>query len=148
MAAADVTSESWRGLLGRVARVWTGAVCSVLVLTGCDDAPAPPTTVVVNTPPADGGQMVLLTVMVGAAFLALLTAVVFAWAWAAERRVRRDAERARREAEDAVLALTGQPIARVRVELLGRHPVSSPSARPGERPAPSHGGREIEGWHP
>ncbi|MDQ2709934.1 MAG: hypothetical protein M3Z25_20935, partial [Actinomycetota bacterium] len=104
--------------------VLLGGVAGVTVfLAGCDDTPsAAPTTVVVNTPPADGGQMVLLTVMVGAAFLAVIAAGAFAWVWAQERRARRDAECARREAEDAVLALTGQPLARVRFELFQHAP--------------------------
>jgi hypothetical protein len=101
-------------------------------------------TVVVNTPPADGGQMVLLTVMVGGAFLALIAAGVLAWAWAQERRARRDAEHARREAEDAVLALTGRPMARVRFELLQRGPTPTQPGRSDE-PSP-RGQRAIEGW--
>ena len=115
-------------------------------LAGCDDAPsAAPTTVVVNTPPADGGQMVLLTVMVGAAFLALLAAGAFAWVWVQERRARRDAEVAQREAEDAVLALTGQPLSRVRFELFQHAPAGEPAARSGEY-GPPRARRAIEGW--
>ncbi len=93
-----------------------------LALAGCDDAPAPPTTVVVNTPPTDGGLSVLLTVMIGVAFLAVVAALVFAWSWASERRTRRDAEAALREAEDTVLALTGHPVARLRLSLDQRRP--------------------------
>jgi hypothetical protein len=133
-----------RGALIRAVVVSAGVAVSVMFLAGCDDTPAQPTTVVVNTPPADGGQIVLLTVMVGVAFLALIAAGVLAWAWAQERRVRRDAEAARREAEDAVLALTGQPMARIRFELLQRGPAAAQSARAGE---PSPRGRwAIEGW--
>jgi len=71
----------------------------------------------------------LLTVMVGAAFLAVIAAGAFAWAWAQEHRARRDAECARREAEDAVLALTGQPLARVRLELFQHAPAPEAASR-------------------
>jgi hypothetical protein len=113
--------------------VLLGAVGGAAVfVAGCDQAPAAaPTTVVVNTPP-DGGPVVLLTVMVGAAFLALIAAGVFAWSWAHERRARRDAEQAQRQAEDAVLALTGKPLARVRLELLAHVPATDVAARPRE----------------
>jgi hypothetical protein len=112
------------------------AAVAVLGLAGgCNDAPtAPPTTVVVNTPPADTGLSVLLTVMVGAAFVALVVAAVFAVGWAVERRGRRDAELALREAEDTVLALTGQPIGRVRLSIAQRG-----VAWPGEA-STGHGG--------
>jgi hypothetical protein len=98
--------------LGRLAAV--GA--ALVAVAGCDEAQAPPTTVVVNTPP-DGGPVVLLTVMVAVAFLALGAAVVFAWNWAQERRTRHEVEEALRDAEDTVLALTGQPVSRVRAGL-------------------------------
>jgi hypothetical protein len=130
----------------RTVRIAAGMACSVLFLAGCDDTPVQPTTVVVNTPPADRGQMVLLTVMVGAAFLALIAAWVLAGAWAQERRARRDAETARREAEDAVLALTGRPMARVRFELLQRGPTPTQPARPDECSPRPRGQRAIEGW--
>ena len=78
-------------------------------LAGCDDAAAPP-TVIVNTPPADGGPMVLVTVMIAAAFVLAAIAVVCGWGWAAERRARREAERMCRDAEETVIALTGQPL--------------------------------------
>ncbi len=128
-----------------ITRIRTAAAtgCSLMLLAGCDDASAPPTTVFVNTPPADGGQMVLLTVMVAAAFLAVAIAVGFAWAWAQERRTRQDADRARREAEDAVLALTGQSIDRVRLAI--RQRPSSWSRDPGTRAA-HDSRRQIEGW--
>lgn len=125
----------------RALRVGVGVTGSVVLLAGCDDAPAQPTTVVVNTPPADGGQIVLLTVMIGAVFLALIAAGVLAWMWAQERHARRDAETARREAEDAVLALTGRPMARVRFELLQRGPTPDRSDSPSPR-----GRRALEGW--
>lgn len=125
--------------------VLPGAVGGAAVfVAGCDPAPTTPTTVVVNTPP-DGGPVVLLTVMVGAAFLALVAAMVFAWSWAQERRARRDAEQAQREAEDTVLALTGQPLARVRLELFQHAPATDPPARSGEY-GPPRGRRAIEGW--
>lgn len=95
---------------------------AVLAVAGCDDSAAPPTTVVLNTPPADAGLSVLLTVMIGVAFLAVVAALVFAWNWASERRGRPDAEAALREAEDTVLALTGRPIARLRLSLGQRTP--------------------------
>jgi heme/copper-type cytochrome/quinol oxidase subunit 2 len=135
-------------MIGRLMALVAVAAGAVLALAGCQDTPAPaaaPTTVVVNTPPADGGQMVLLTVMVGAAFLALIAAGAFAWVWAQERRARRDAEVARREAEDAVLALTGQPLARVRFELFAHDPGTDPTARPGDY-SPPRGRRAIQGW--
>jgi hypothetical protein len=110
------------------------AGCGVLLaVAGCDDAAAPPTTVVVNTPP-DGGPVVLLTVMIAVAFLAVGAAVVFAWNWAHERRARQGVEVALREAEDAVLALTGQPISRVRPRLFNSGP-------PTDRRA-----LNVEGW--
>jgi hypothetical protein len=110
------------------------AGCVLLVsVAGCDEAQAPPTTVVVNTPP-DSGPVVLLTVMIAVAFLAVGAAVVFAWNWAQVRRTRREIEAALREAEDAVLALTGQPISRVRASLFR-------SAAPIERRALG-----TEGW--
>ncbi len=120
-------------MIGRFIAVAGLVAGSALALAGCQETPAPaaPTTVVVNTPPADGGQMVLLTVMVGAAFLALIAAMVFAWVWAQERRARRDAETARREAEDAVLALTGQPLTRVRFELFPATPATDPPVSSG-----------------
>lgn len=57
------------------ATVGLGAVASV---AGCDDAPAAPPVVVVNTPPADGRQLVLLTIALGVAFLLLIAAVACA----------------------------------------------------------------------
>lgn len=110
-------------MIGRAVRV--GAIAgAVLAVAGCDQAQAPPTTVVVNTPP-DGGPVVLLTVMIAVAFLAVGAAVVCSWNWAHERRARRDAEAAQREAEDTVLALTGQPISRVRPTLFRAGPSMS-----------------------
>ncbi len=77
------------------------AAGALLALTGCESAPpAPPTTVVVNTPAADGGMAVLLTVVIALAVLALIGAAAFACAWSHERR-------SRREAENTVYALTG-----------------------------------------
>lgn len=94
--------------------VLTAAVVVVTaVLAGCDDT-APPTTVVVNTPPADG-PVVLLTVMIAAAFVLAGVAVVCGWGWASERRGRREAEDARRAAEEVVIALTGQPLGHARL---------------------------------
>jgi len=109
------------------------AVPALVLVAGCDDEHQVPTTVVVNTPPPDTGLSVLLTVMVGAAFVSLLVAAVFAWAWAVERRTRQDAERALRDAEDTVLALTGQPMERVRLSVLRRStsPVSKNQALEG-----------------
>lgn len=74
---------------------------ALLALVGCDTntPPAPPTTVVVNTPPADGGLAVLLTVVIGLAVLFLIGAAVAVCAWSHERRTRR-------EAQGAVYALT------------------------------------------
>lgn len=81
-------------------------------LTGCLESapPAPPPTVIVNTPAADGGPVVLLTVMIVIAFVLAGIAVVAGWGWASERRARREAEQARRDAEETVIALTGQPL--------------------------------------
>jgi heme/copper-type cytochrome/quinol oxidase subunit 2 len=79
-------------------------------LAGCNEAPPPPPTVIVNTPPADGGPVVLLTVMIVAAFVLVGVAVVCGWGWASERRARREADAARRDAEETVIALTGQPL--------------------------------------
>ncbi len=100
----------------------TAAVVVTVALVGCDDA-APPTTVVVNTPPADG-PVVLLTVMVAAAFVLAGVAVVCGWGWASERRGRREAEDARRDAEEVVIALTGQPLGRARL-LINRDDASA-----------------------
>jgi hypothetical protein len=120
--------------------VAVAGLAGIPLVAGCDDGSGPPTTIVVNTPPADGGQLVLLTVMVGVALLALVAAGGFAWVWAQERRGHRDARRARREAEDAVLALTGRSIEWVRWGL-GQQPL------PGDRPhALDPRRREIEGW--
>ena len=83
---------------------------AVMVAAGCaGPAPVAPPTVIVNAPPADSGLAVLLTVALGAAFLAAVAAGGFAWCWAGERRTRRDAQRYLRAAEDAVVALTGYP---------------------------------------
>lgn len=105
---------------GTVGRLLTGGAVLV-ALAGCDNPQAPPTTVVVNTPP-DGGPVVLLTVMIAVAFLAVAAAVMCGWSWAQERRARRASEVALREAEDAVLALTGQPISQVRPGLFRAGP--------------------------
>ena len=124
-------------MIGRLMAVAGLVAGSALALAGCQDTPAPaaPTTVVVNTPPADGGQMVLLTVMVGAAFLALIAAGAFAWVWAQERRARRDAEHSRRQAEDAVLALTGKPVEQVWAVIADRdQPVVRPVRAVQRRP--------------
>jgi Asp/Glu/hydantoin racemase len=88
---------------------------------------------VVNTPP-DGGPVVLLTVMIAVAFLAVGVAVLFAWNWAHERMACREAEIALREAEDIVLALTGLPMSRVRPSLFhaGGLPVIDRRALPRE----------------
>jgi hypothetical protein len=86
-----------------------GVLAVAVGLAGCNEAP-PPATVIVNTPPSDGGPLVLLTVMVAAAFVLAVVAVVCGWGWASERRARRDAEDACRDAEDALAALTGQPL--------------------------------------
>jgi hypothetical protein len=101
--------------------------CGVLVvaaagLAGCDDA-APPPTVIVNTPPADGGPMVLLTVVIAAAFVFAAIAVVCAWGLASERRARRETERMCRDAEETVIALTGQPLHGARLMLRASHHV-------------------------
>ena len=86
-----------------------GVLAVLMSAAGCNEAP-PPATVIVNTPPSDGGPLVLLTVMVAAAFVLAGVAVVCGWGWASERRARRDAEEACRDAEDALVALTGQPL--------------------------------------
>ncbi|MGQ0480003.1 MAG: hypothetical protein ACT4O0_03085 [Pseudonocardia sp.] len=125
----------------RAARAAAGVLTAVL-LAGCDDTGQAPTTVVVNTPPADGAQMVLLTLMIVAAFLAAGVAGGFAWSWAQERRARRAAEHAQRAAEDVVLALTGQPIDRVRLSIR-----QQPPAAPDQHTSPAHG-PAIERWLP
>lgn len=90
--------------------VLAGGVPILLMgVAGCDEAP-PPATVILNTPPADGGPVVLLTVMVAAAFVLAAVAVICGWGWATERRARREADDARRDAEEAVIALTGRPL--------------------------------------
>jgi hypothetical protein len=101
--------------------VLAGLALVGFLLTGCDDQPATPTTVIVNTPPADAGLSVLLTIMIVAAFLGLIAAVVAGWGWACERRARLDAERAQRLAEDAVLALSGKPVEQVWVSIADRN---------------------------
>ena len=75
--------------------------------------------------------------------------VVCAWGWASERRARREAEAARRQAEDVVLALTGQPIAQVRPTLFtdrfadGADPAWPPAR--GELGGRRTGG-QVAGW--
>ena len=99
-------------------------------LAGCDDAAAPP-TVIVNTPPADGGPMVLVTVMIAAAFVLAAIAVVCAWGWASERRARGEAERMCRDAEETVIALTGQPLHGARLMLRPSHQGTPATGEPG-----------------
>lgn len=102
-----------------------GAVAAVLItvlgvsLAGCFESapPAAPPTVIVNTPASDGGPVVLLTVMIGAAFVLAGVAVAAGWGWASERRARREADQARRDAEETVIALTGQPLRGARLVL-------------------------------
>lgn len=129
----------------RVVRTAAGAFALVF-LAGCDDAGQVPTTVVVNTPPADGGQVVLLTLMIVAAFLAAGVAVGFAWSWAQERRARQAAERGQRAAEDVVLALTGHPIDRVRLSI-HQQPSAAPDLHRDEQGPPA-GWPAIERWRP
>jgi heme/copper-type cytochrome/quinol oxidase subunit 2 len=99
-----------------ITKLTRGALVAGLVavlgvaLAGCNEAPPAPPTVIVNTPAADGGPVVLLTVMVVVAFVLVGVAVVCGWGWASERRARREAEEARRDAEETVIALTGQPL--------------------------------------
>jgi hypothetical protein len=92
-------------------------------LAGCNEAPPAAPTVIVNTPAADGGPVVLLTVMVVAAFVAAGVAMVCGWGWAGERRARRDAEHARRDAEETVIALTGRPLRGARLVIDRGHRV-------------------------
>jgi hypothetical protein len=120
------------------------AVAAVLVavlgvsLAGCFEStpPAPAPTVIVNTPASDGGPVVLLTVMIGVAFVLAGVAVAAGWGWAAERRARRDAEAACRDAEETVIALTGQPLRGARL-VIDRGAVAE------QRPAP---GRSMARW--
>jgi heme/copper-type cytochrome/quinol oxidase subunit 2 len=106
------------------------------LLAGCDDQQAPPMTVVVNTPPADAGLSVLLTVMVAVAFIALVLAGLSAWAWASERRARRDTEHSLRIAEDTVLAFTGYPVEHIHLTATHvRRPSRRPAVADGRRPA-------------
>jgi len=120
--------------MGILQRSGRGAllVAGAAGLAGCDDA-APPPTVIVNTPPADGGPMVLVTVMIAAAFVLAAIAVVCGWGWAAERRARREAERMCRDAEETVIALTGQPLHGARLMLRASHhmPGSPVNGEPG-----------------
>jgi hypothetical protein len=97
------------GILQRCGRGALLLVAAAAGVAGCDDA-TPPPTVIVNTPPADGGPMVLVTVMIAAAFVLAVIAVVCAWGWASERRAHRETERMCRDAEETVIALTGQPL--------------------------------------
>ena len=92
-------------------------------LAGCGpDNAAPPTTVVVNTAPADGGLAVLLTVVLVLGVLAVVLAAAMVCAWSHERRSRRDAE-------EIVQAVTGRPVGHVRAAL-ATHPTAA-SAGPG-----------------
>jgi hypothetical protein len=116
-------------------RPLAGLAPAGLLLTGCDDQPAVPTTVIVNTPPADAGLSVLLTVMIVAAFLGLIAAGVAGWGWACERRARLDAERAQRLAEDVVLALSGKPVEQAWAAIADRdHYVARPARAVQRRP--------------
>jgi hypothetical protein len=114
---------------GLVAVIWVS-------LAGCNEAPAPAPTVIVNTPAADGGPVVLLTVMIVAAFVLVGVAVVCGWGWASERRARREAEEARRDAEETVIALTGQPLRGARL-VIDRGVVAE------QQPA---AGRSVQRW--
>lgn len=97
-------------------------VAAAAGVTGCDDA-TPPATVIVNTPPADGAPMVLVTGTNAAAFVVAVIAVVCAWGWACERRARGQAERMCRDAEETVIALTGQPLHGARLMVRPTHHV-------------------------
>ena len=109
-------------------------------LAGCNEAPPAPPTVIVNTPAADGGPVVLLTVMIVAAFVLAGVAVVCGWGWASERRARREAEEARRDAEETVIALTGQPLRGARLVIDRGCGVQGSTA--GQAPA----GRSMARW--
>lgn len=111
-------------------------------LAGCLESPppAPPPTVIVNTPPADGGPVVLLTVMIVAAFVLVGVAVVLGWGWASERRARREAEEARRDAEETVIALTGQPLRGARLV------IDRGSGAQGSTAGQSPAGRSVARW--
>jgi heme/copper-type cytochrome/quinol oxidase subunit 2 len=126
-----------------IAKLRSGGLAAVLVavlgvaLAGCNEAPPAPPMVIVNTPAADGGPVVLLTVMIVAAFVLLSgVAVVLGWGWASERRARREAEEARRDAEEMVIALTGQPLRGARL-VIDRGVVAE------QRPA---AGRSMARW--
>lgn len=86
-------------------RVAVGALILPL-LAGCGESCPPPQVVMINnTPAADAGQSVLLTVMIGVAFVAAGIAGVFAWIAARQRSRREAAERAQRLAEDDLLVV-------------------------------------------
>lgn len=90
----------------RSARHGVVGSCTLLLLAACAESCPPPQVVVVNnSAPADAGQSVLLTVMIGVAFVAAALAVVFAWIAARQRSRREAAERAQRWAEDDLLVV-------------------------------------------
>jgi hypothetical protein len=91
--------------------------CSLVALAGCAESPPPQVVVVNNTPPTDAGLPVLLTVMIGVAFVATVAAGVFAWIAAQERGRRHAAERAQRLAEDDLLVVRDRARGRARYDL-------------------------------
>ena len=85
-----------------------GAVGALILplVAGCGEScPTPQVVMINNTPPADSGQSVLLTVMIGVAFVAAGMAVVFAWIAARQRTRREAAEQGQRLAEDDLLVV-------------------------------------------
>jgi len=114
----------------RAARHGVVGACTLLLLAGCAESCPPPQVVVVNnSAPADAGQSVLLTVMIGVAFVAAALAVVFAWIAARQQSRRRDAERAQRWAEDDLLVVTDRARARDGYDLPMEHRVPSGPTR-------------------
>jgi ABC-type Na+ efflux pump permease subunit len=118
----------------------TAGLAVLLALGGCGpDQAAPPTTVVVNTPPADGGLAVLLTVVLILGVLALVLAAGMACAWSHERRSRRDAE-------DLVQAVTGRPVGHVRAAL-ATHPTTTPPTPVAAQIRLTQPPTAVERWH-
>lgn len=112
---------------GRVARQLAVVSCALVALAGCSSSPPPQVVVVNNTPPADSGMPVLLTVMIGVAFVAAGIAGVFAWIATNERSRRRMAEAAQRLAEDRLLVVSDRAGARAGYDL---PEAGIPSAQP------------------
>lgn len=105
----------------------------ILALAGCADQQQP-TVVVVNS--SDSGQTVLTTVLIGATLLGVAGVALFAALWSSERRGRQEAEHARRQAEDIVIAVSGMPVSQARAAMLGRIQAPEPRAGPALEPHP------------